>query len=121
MPIIRFPNQIKSAVQNAVIRYSLLPELIPALITKASHAAARVPKVFPQDWPKSGIMTAHIGFTPIPIRSGAPTATGTPNPVMPWRKLSKIHPMASTKSSSFGSSLLIPSRITRNALVSLPT
>ena len=64
---------------------------------------------------------AYIGATPIPIRSGAPTATGTPNPVMPCRKLSKIQPIASTSNSSFGSSLLMPSLMTMNAFASSPT
>lgn len=51
----------------------------------------------------------------MPSSSGAPTATGTPKPVIPCKKLSKIQPINKTSSSSFGIRLRIRCRITENA------
>ena len=80
--------------QSAVCKYALLPLSRSETIASASQAAPNVPNVFPQDCPNKEMMTAHKGCTPMPISRGAPTATGTPNPVMPCKKLSKTHPIA---------------------------
>ena len=41
------------------------------------------------------------------MSSGAETATGTPNPVMPWMKLENPHPMSSACTSGSLASLAI--------------
>ena len=53
------------------------------------------PNVTAQPCPTSAIAAARAGGKPSMISSGAETATGTPNPVMPWMKLEKPQPMSS--------------------------
>ena len=53
------------------------------------------PNVTAQPWPTNAIAAARAGVKPSMMSSGAATATGTPNPVMPWMKLEKPQPMMS--------------------------
>ena len=92
--------QVKSAAQMAV-ESKRSPES-EAWKTRASQATARVPKVVAQAWPARGMNTAQKGRTPMPTRSGATMATGTPKPVTPCRKLANTQPNARMWSRLFG-------------------
>ncbi len=53
------------------------------------------PNVTPQPCPSDGTTTAASGVSPIPISSGAVTATGTPNPPTPCKNEANTQPMIS--------------------------
>ena len=80
--------------------------VIPVWIIIECQANAKVPNVPAQLWPIKGITTAQRGATPMPIRRGAVTKTGTPKPVTPCKKLANTMPIDIILSNSLGASFL---------------
>ena len=107
-PQARFHSQMNPVTQTAVHTYSAGSAVKSVEETSASQAMASVPYVFPQEWPMGGRITAQRDVTPIHIRSGAPTATGTPKPEIPCRKLGNTQAIIRIWSSSLGMSFFIP-------------
>ena len=65
------------------------------------------------------MITAHMGDMPMPTSSGAPTATGTPKPVMPCKKLPNTQLKMSICNSSLGANFRSPAWNTVKARASL--
>ena len=108
--------QIIAAAKKAAYTCSL--PFIEDCWTKASQASAKVPNVAPQEWPSSTMTILYSGLTPILNNSGAPTATATPKPVIPCKKLGNTHPNIKICNSSCFVIRWIPVRIASTALTS---